>query len=153
MIGFSSTLWGPTPLLPFGPGGVHGSTVTGTRPSFKMLVAQDVQRTMAVREGFEPSVAFTTPAFQASTFNHSVTSPRKPLSMLDLTLYITWFCDLRRKIIGNLNCVCLGRSTRLFSDTQKGRAFEEIKVQTVAKIVREKKKYIIPKVMRDSSLI
>ena len=30
---------------------------------------------MAVREGFEPSVRFRTPAFQASSFDHSDTSP------------------------------------------------------------------------------
>jgi hypothetical protein len=41
----------------------------------KRLEVRQLEK-MAEREGFEPSVPFGTPAFQASTFDRSVTSPR-----------------------------------------------------------------------------
>ncbi len=35
---------------------------------------------MVEREGFEPSVRYRTPAFQASKLNHSDISPKKTIS-------------------------------------------------------------------------
>ena len=61
------------PLLPSGPGGVHGSTVAGTRPS--PPASADGVFMMAEREGFEPSIGCPIHAFQACAFVHSATSP------------------------------------------------------------------------------
>src|SRR5262249_25584654 len=61
----------PLPLLPSGPGGVHSISVTRDHKwscHAVMVVAE--------REGFEPSVPFSTHDFQSCTFGHSITPPR-----------------------------------------------------------------------------
>ena len=73
MAGHPRTSGGPTPLLPSGPGGVHGSPTTRTRPP---PGAAHYGAKMAERVGFEPTVRCRTLAFQASTFVHSVISPK-----------------------------------------------------------------------------
>ena len=57
------------PLLPSGPGGIHGLQSRG--PGHHAIWRKSV----AERVGFEPTVRCRTLAFQASTFVHSVIPP------------------------------------------------------------------------------
>ncbi len=62
----------PLPLLPSGPGGVHGIPVTR---SHKTPAPRRGRLPSAEREGFEPSVPCGTHDFQSCTFGLSVISP------------------------------------------------------------------------------
>ena len=66
----------PLPLLPSGPGGVHSVSVTRDHKTWSRMwwALSIVDR--AEREGFEPSVPFSTHDFQSCTFGHSVTAPK-----------------------------------------------------------------------------